>query len=399
MKTRVMAALVCVGAAAVGRCGGTDDVTVACYYFGQYHPNDARNAKAMGPGWSEWALVKNAKPRFPGHRQPHVPLWGHEDESDPEVMARKIGAAADHGIDAFIFDWYCYEDGPFLERPIDAGFLKAVNNRRLKFALMWANHDWLGTLFPYKKGTPHKVLYPGKVSPAGFGRICDAVIRDYFAHPSYWKIDGKPYFSIYEVGRFADGFGSAAAARAGLDAFRAKAKAAGLPGVHVNAVMWGAPNLPGETTPADPARLVRELGFDSVTSYVWIHHVGLPRQQTPYDFVRDEYFAYWDRAAAMFGVPYFPNVTMGWDPSPRCDPGDVFDASGYPFTHTIGNNTPEEFETALALTKRRLAAQPAGSRILTINCWNEWTEGSYLEPDTDTGMRYLEAVRRVFSKE
>jgi hypothetical protein len=27
-------------------------------------------------------------------------------------MAQKIAAAADHGIDAFIFDWYYYDDGP-----------------------------------------------------------------------------------------------------------------------------------------------------------------------------------------------------------------------------------------------------------------------------------------------
>ena len=34
----------------------------------------------------------------------------------------------------------------------------------------------------------------------------------------------------------------------------------------------------------------------------------------------------------------------------------------------------------------------------TINSWNEWTEGSYLEPDTVHGMGYLEAVKRVFIK-
>jgi hypothetical protein len=47
------------------------------------------------------------------------------------------------------------------------------------------------------------------------------------------------------------------------------------------------------------------------------------------------------------------------------------------------------------MTKRRLLAKPGGPRILNINCWNEWTEGSYLEPDTVNGMKYLEAVRDV----
>lgn len=373
-------------------------VTVASYYFGNYHPGDPRNVKSKGPNWSEWELVKAAKPRFPGHQQPNVPLWGYGDESDPKVMEQKIAAAADHGIDAFIFDWYYYDDGPFLDRPIDLGFLKASNNNRLRFAFMWANHDWI-ELHPYTKGAPRTVLYPGKVTPANFTRICDHVINHYFKHPSYWKLDGKPYFSFYDLSRLLENFGSVEATRAGLDAFRAQVKAAGFPGLHLNAVSWGRPILPGEKVPLDSAKLVRDLGFDSVTSYVWIHHAPLPRQATDYNEVRDAYCAYWDRAKKMFDVPYFPNVSMGWDPSPRCNQSDTFDASGYPFTNTIQGNTPERFQEALALAKRRLLAQPSGPRVLTINCWNEWTEGSYLEPDQRNGMKYLEAVRNVFGKQ
>ncbi|MBO7524482.1 MAG: glycoside hydrolase family 99-like domain-containing protein, partial [Verrucomicrobia bacterium] len=37
--------------------------------------------------------------------------------------------------------------------------------------------------------------------------------------------------------------------------------------------------------------------------------------------------------------------------------------------------------------------RPVSERIFNINCWNEWTEGSYLEPDTRYKMEYLEAVR------
>ena len=370
-------------------------VTVASYYFGNYHPGDPRNVKNKGPDWSEWELVKAAKPRFPGHQQPKVPLWGYTDEADPKVMEQKIAAAADHGVDAFIFDWYYYNDGPFLDRPIDDGFLKAGNNSRLKFAFMWANHDWQ-EIQPYKRGTERKVLYPGVVTPESFDRICDHVIKDYFPHPSYWKIDGKPYFSFYDLTMLLKNFGSAEATRAALDKFRAKTTAAGLPGLHLNAVVWGQPILPGEKTPADPVKLVKDLGFDSVTSYVWIHHVPLPKQQTDYNYVRDAYFRYWDEAERKFNVPYYPNVTMGWDPSPRAHQDDKFGNFGYPFTNTIGGNTPARFKEALELTKQRLLANPNGPRILNINCWNEWTEGSYLEPDAINGMQYLEAVREVF---
>ena len=372
-------------------------VTVACYYFGNYHPGDSRNVRQKGPGWSEWEVVKAARPRFPGHVQPNVPLWGYTDESDPRAMAQKIAAAADHGIDAFIFDWYYYNDGPFLERPIDTGFLKAANNHRLKFALMWANHDWTD-IHPYRRGTPAKLLYPGAITPATFDRICDHVIERYFRHPSYWKIDGRPYFSVYELYKLVESCGGVDQTKTALDRFRAKARAAGLPGLHLNAVTWGVQILPGETSVQDPAALIQRLGFDSVTSYVWIHHVQLPKLQTDYDWVRDQYFTYWDEAEKKFGVPYFPNVTMGWDSSPRAAQQDEFGDFGYPFMNTIGNNTPANFRQALELTKRRLLAQPTGPQILNINCWNEWTEGSYLEPDTVHGLQYLEAVAGVFRK-
>ncbi len=373
----------------------TASIIVTSYYFGNYHPGDPRNIKLKDENWSEWDLVKAARPRFPGHHQPNVPLWGYQDESDPRVMAQKIDAAADHGIDAFIFDWYYYDDGPYLDRPIDQGFLKAPNNQRIKFAFMWANHDWID-IHPYKRGAPRKVLFPGKVTPATFKEICDHVIRDYFQHPSYWKIDGKPYFSFYDLTMLLANFGSVQATREALDEFRKKARAAGLPGLHLNAVVWGRAILPGEQKPADPRKLVHDLGFDSVTSYVWIHHVALPEQQTDYNLVRDKYFQYWEQAIQTFDVPYFPNVTMGWDPSPRTAQEDEFGNFGYPFTNTMSGNTPERFHDALAKTAQRLLARPDGPRILNINCWNEWTEGSYLEPDTVHGMKYLEAVKDVF---
>mgnify|MGYP003340779711 FL=1 len=79
--------------------GKSKEFTVGVYYFGNYHPGDPRNEAQKGRGWTEWELVKAAKPRFPGHQQPKVPLWGYEDESDPKVMERKIAAAADHGVD------------------------------------------------------------------------------------------------------------------------------------------------------------------------------------------------------------------------------------------------------------------------------------------------------------
>jgi Glycosyltransferase WbsX len=372
-----------------------DKITVASYYFANYHTDDPRNIINKGPGWSEWELVKAARPRFPGHHQPNVPAWGYLDEKKPEVMARKISSATDNGIDCFIFDWYMYEDGPFLNQCIDDGFMKAKNCNNIKFGLMWANHDWVD-IQPYTRGTAQKLLYPGKVSPRRFDEICDFVIKEYFTRPNYWKIDGKAYFSVYDVQNFVNGFGSMEATKAAMDRMRQKAIAAGLKGVHWNLVAWGNPVLPVEKAPSNTAGLIKMLGFDSATSYVWIHHVGLPETQTDYNWVRDAYFAYWDKAKTEYGVPYFPNVTMGWDPTPRCDIKSEWANVGYPFMNIIKNNTPENFKKALEMTREKLLSDPNGPRILNINCWNEWTEGSYLEPDTVNGMGYLDAIKSVF---
>ena len=37
-------------------------------------------------------------------------------------------------------------------------------------------------------------------------------------------------------------------------------------------------------------------------------------------------------------------------------------------------------------------------KLITINSWNEWTEGGYLEPDEQFGYGFLNAVARVFGK-
>ncbi|MFR5871192.1 MAG: glycoside hydrolase family 99-like domain-containing protein [Alistipes sp.] len=350
--------------------GRPDRITVACYYFPNYHTHDRRNDSLKGDGWAEWELVKKARPCFDGQQQPKVPAWGYTDEKDPAEMARKIDAAADNGVDVFIFDWYYYDDGPFLNRALDEGFLKAPNTEKLKFALMWANHDWLD-IHPYTKGDEQKILYPGRVTPETFDKIGDLIIKEYFTKPNYWTVDGKPYFSVYDVQKFVENFGSVEAARAAMDKLREKAVAAGLPGVHWNLVTWGNPVLPGEKAAENTPELLKKLGFDSGTSYVWIHHTPLPDLQTDYIKAMDDYFAFWDKARAEYGVPYYPNVTMGWDPSPRYVEQTPEGIKNYLVTYTIGNNTPENFREALQRTKDRLLADPNGPRILNINSWNE----------------------------
>ncbi len=368
---------------------------IAAYYFPQYHP-DPRNDAWHGPGWTEWELVRRAEPRFPGHRQPRVPLWGYGDEADPAVAAMKIAAAADHGLTTFIYDWYWYGEGPLLHRALEQGFMRAHNNGRLRFALMWANHDWMN-LFPVKRSTPTTVLEPGATPPRAFEAATDYIIRTYFAHPSYWTIEGRPYFSIYDLKTLVEGLGGIARTAAALAGFRARVKAAGLPDVHLNAVVWGIHALSGEAATTDPAATLATLGVDSLTSYVWVHHTPLDTfPTTPYADYARRAMEDWERSTRRYALPYYPNVTMGWDSSPRTVQSDVYENLGYPFMPALDGNTPEAFEAILGEAKRFLDRGLTRPPILTINAWNEWAEGSYLEPDTTHGLGYLDAVRRVF---
>ena len=261
--------------------------------------------------------MKRAEPKFSGHAQPKVPLWGYEDEADPAAMARKIAAAADQGVKQFIFDWYWYDDGPFLQRCLEEGFQKAENADRLSFSLMWANHTWVD-IHPAKRGHNPPVQYSGVVTPETFDRVCDYVIEHYFSHPSYYKIDGCPFFSLYELMTLMRGLGGAEPTRLALSRFRQKVQAADYPDLHLTAIVWGVQILPGEEAITDPAILLTALGFDTVTSYVWIHHIPLPTfPQTPYADVLEEARKHWHAVRAEYPLPYFPNVTMGWDSSPR----------------------------------------------------------------------------------
>jgi hypothetical protein len=250
-------------------------------------------------------------------------------------------------------------------------------------------------LFRAKADGTRQLHYPGAVSRETFRKLTDHAIRQYFAQPNYWRIDGKPYFSIYELMTFVKGMGGLAQAREALEDFQLRARKAGLPGVHLNAVDWGV-NPKGIAKDRD--EMIETLGIDSVTSYCWIHNADLKDfPATRYASWREVSVKKWQELGARFKVPYFPNVSMGWDSSPRTEQDIEYRRLGYPYTAVAVDNTPAEFQKALQAAKAFLDGRPGVRKVVTLNAWNEWTEGSYLEPDTRNGMGYLEAVRAVFS--
>ena len=62
------------------------------------------------------------------------------------------------------------------------------------------------------------------------------------------------------------------------------------------------------------------------------------------------------------------------------------------------DSSPELFRRQLASWPTSVLRKDREERVVFINAWNEWAEGMYLEPDTQFGHGYLEAVASVLAE-
>lgn len=350
---------------------------VAAYIWPSCH-HDQRFGDMLWPdGEGEWEIIRKGTPRFEGHYQPKVPLWGYEMDDDPKVMEKWIDAATDHGVNVFIFDWYWFDEGPFLESSLNNGFLKASNNEKMKFYVMWANHD-----VPRKYWNVHKypndrtLLWDGAVDMKNFKTIVARVIDKYFKKPNYYKIDGRPVFSLFSIRNFTEGLGGLEQAAEAIEYFRAETKKAGFPGLHLQQIVFGPPGK-------EMVKKIETLGADSVTMYNW----GGPH---PEDYIKwgVQAMEKMKKADEALSIPFFPNASIGWDDSPRFP-----NKQKKSIVHL--NKTPEAFASFLHKAKEYSDQHPGQPRLITIFSWNEWIEGGYLLPDVKYGFDYLEAVEEA----
>jgi len=354
-----------------------DEYDVAAYIWPSCH-HDERFGDMLWPdGTGEWEIIKKGTARFEGHYQPKMPLWGYEMDDDPRVMEKWIDAASDHGVNTFIFDWYWFDEGPFLESSLNNGFLKARNNEKMNFYLMWANHS-----VPHNYWNVHKykddrtILWDGAVDLENFKIIVHRVIENYFIQPNYYKIDGMPVFSIFSLGKLMQGLGGLEETRKALDYFREMTKEAGFPDLHLQLIVYG---------PPDQERLNRleTLQINSITQYNWgfLNEQDYIKWATKAINTRDQ----WD---SLLSIPLFTNVSIGWDDSPRFPNQNIEQIVRY-------NKSPESFAATLQESKEYCDRHPEQTKLITIFSWNEWIEGGYLLPDRKYGFEYLEKVKEV----
>ena len=179
-------------------------------------------------------------------------------------------------------------------------------------------------------------------------------------------------------------------AKEALDYFRTLTLEAGFPGLHVQIIAFGGnqenPGLlrPNLSEGKSNSELCAYLDINSVTKYNWGQGEGLE------DYIRwgEEAMKrreHWDQA---LDIPYIPNVSIGWDDTPR------FPDKGQEHVIHI-NKTPESFATYLSRTVDYVEKHPDQPRLITLFSWNEWVEGGYLLPDMRWEYGYLEAVEKV----
>ena len=71
--------------------------------------------------------------------------------------------------------------------------------------------------------------------------------------------------------------------------------------------------------------------------------------------------AFWKQIDETYKIPYYPNVSMGWDPSPRADSVRYVWQLWIPVHADVSGNTPERFQAALEMAKQRLMSRrPVG---------------------------------------
>lgn len=366
---------------------------IAAFIWPAYTGDELRARIFWPEGIGEWQTIRDAEPKFKGHSWPRKPLWGYVNEADPKVMEMQIEAAVSHGVNVFIYDWYWYDHRPFLEQCLNDGFLKAPNNKKMKFYLMWANHDapcvWDKRLSDIEGSLPY--VWGGAVDRAEFEIVARRMIDKYFKQDNYYKIDGKPVLMIYEMQTLLDGLGGIEGTVDAFNWFREETVKAGFKGLHLQAVKWGdnaGLNLSGVDGKqrVDQAETIQKMGFDSVTNYQFVHVTNVKRDYL--EVVDDicDVFKQMDN----YPLDYYPHISVGWDNNPR---------------HTMlrptimTDCTSDNFEKALRKAKEYINSHNLPAPLITINSWNEWTEGSYLEPDDLSGFGYLEAIRKVFLTE
>jgi O-antigen biosynthesis protein len=344
---------------------------IIAFYLPQYHPTP-ENDFHWGMGFTEWVNVAKAVPAYVDHYQPHIPAdLGFYDLRMQQTIERQASLARRYGIDGFCV--YYYNFGP--RRALEQAFESIVANRELDFpyCVCWANENWTRQW----DGGNQAVIFEQQYDHA----TQLAVVRDavrYAADPRYLRVNGKPLLLVYRPLLIPDPNSFSSLCRRTF-------REAGFNDVHLVYVE----SMETSASASQPAN----LGFDACVEFP-PHGRGVevdaPREVLRSDFTGLQYdyeAAIWaDMRRSTVSYKRYPAVFPSWDNTPRHPlRGDSF----------IGA-TPEIFQAYVEEKLDYMRKQFIGDeRLLFVNAWNEWAEGTHLEPDQKFGHRWLEAIRNA----
>lgn len=357
-------------------------------YLPQYYPIP-ENDRWWGKGFTEWANVVKVTPRFKGHYQPRLPSeLGFYDLRVPEIREAQADLAKQYGIDGFAYYHYWFSGKRLLNRPLDE--VLKTQSPDLPFCLIWANETWSSTWGPTYGSTPvdrtiSEVLIEQNYSPKDdidHIRWLASVFRD----KRYIHVQDKPLFIVYRPSLLPD-------ARSTIKRWRNEAEHLGIRGLYL-CMMQAFPE-----DRVDPSK----VGFDASIQFLpdrRIRDAVLEREKEMRKIRRilpfiggsatEIIIKYSDLTKGVLSEvkpPYkrYPCLMPSWDNSARRDRGATI----------YNGSTPDLYEDWVY--KTMLAHPPYGTdeNFIFVNSWNEWAEGSYLEPDCKWNRGYLEAHLRA----
>ena len=373
-----------------------EGLEVAAYVFPNYHASALHN-KIYAPGWTEYNLIRSARPWFEGHQQPRTPLLGELDESLPSTWEVYNRLCKSSGIDVLLWDWYWYDGKPCLHEALEEGFLEAKNTNDVKFACMWTNHPWY-ILYPTKQ-TNGQNAYPPSFDAPDFSyeeafRSLSYIVTRYFNQSNYWKIDGKPVICIWDARRLEQRLGLAGVQRLFTE-LREFARKQGHAGIHFHITGFSSANM-------------KATGYNTVGSYNpldWIAGRFQPNEIELPDYgvaAADVAYKLWPEHHRDFDIPYVPAIGAGWDSTPRYVKPSVRPSKGdrkaWPGCTIFVNESPAAFKAFVQSSFAYLNRHPEVPRFVTIACFNEWSEGHYLLPDNRFGYGMLNALGEAVGK-
>ncbi len=111
----------------------------------------------------------------------------------------------------------------------------------------------------------------------------------------------------------------------------------------------------------------------------------------PYETILEGYHLQWTQFMDELPIPLVPvPVCGGWDSRPWHGDNNL----------VRYGRTPELFKRHLLDARQLLEttrAESPGPKAILVEAWNEWGEGSYIEPHAEFGFGYLDALRETFT--